>query len=334
MNVIDAIGNTPLVELSRVAAGLPVKVLVKCEHLNPGGSVKDRTARAIILDAEERGILPPGATLVEGTAGNTGVGIALIAAVRGYRCVCVLPEKMAADKRVALRQLGAEVIVTRNGPLSAPHNFRNVAARLAEERGWFLTNQFHNPANIGAHYGTARYRGTGQEILAQIQQAGFETLSAFVAAAATGGTITGVGRRMKEHDPKIQVVLADPVGSSLADWVNTGTLGPDGSYAVEGIGSGSVPGNLHRDVLDIGETVSDADAFAMVERLVKEEGLTVGGATGVNVIAALRVAARLRPGDPPVVTVATDHWDRYRSTPWMKEWMEREAASIQLPEPA
>ena len=333
MNIIDAIGNTPLVELARVAAGLPVKVFIKCEHQNPGGSVKDRTARGIVIDAEERGALVPGATLVEGTAGNTGVGLALIAAVRGYRCVFVLPEKMAVDKRIALRQLGAEVIITRNGPLSAPHNFRNVAARLAEERGWFLTNQFHNPANISAHYGTARYSGTGQEILEQIRQAGWPTLSAFVAASGTGGTITGVGRRMKEHDPAIQVVLADPIGSSLADWVNTGTLGPDGPFAVEGIGSGSVPGNLHRDVLDLAEKVSDADAFAMVERLAKEEGITAGGSTGVNVVAALRVAARLRPGDPPVVTVATDLWDRYRSTAWMRAWMEREAGSIQLPEP-
>jgi cysteine synthase len=329
MDVIDAIGNTPLVELTRVTAGLPVKVFIKCEHLNPGGSIKDRTARAIVLDAEERGALAPGATLVEGTAGNTGVGLALIASARGYRCVCVLPEKMAFDKRVALRALGAEVMITPNGPLSAPHNFRNVAARLAEERGWFLTNQFHNPANIGAHYGTAKHRGTGQELLDQIRQAGFDTVSAFVCASGTGGTLTGVGRRMKEHDPEIQVVLADPVGSSLADWVNTGTLGPDGPFAVEGIGSGSVPGNLHRDVLDLGEKVSDAEAFAMVERLVKEEGLTVGGSTGVNVVAALRVAARLPAGAPPVVTVAADLWDRYRSTAWMKAWMEREAASIE-----
>lgn len=333
MDVIDAIGNTPLVELRRVAAGLPVRVFIKCEHLNPGGSIKDRTARAIVLDAEERGQLAPGATMVEGTAGNTGVGLALIASVRGYRCVCVLPEKMALDKRVALRQMGAEVIITPNGPLSAPHNFRNVAARLAEEHGWFLTNQFHNPANLGAHYGTARYRGTGQEILDQVREAGFSTLGAFVCASGTGGTITGVGRRMKEHDPKIQVVLADPIGSSIADWINTGTLGPDGPYAVEGIGSGTVPGNLHRNVLDLGEKVADADAFAMVERLAKEEGLTVGGSTGVNVVAALRVAARLSPGDGPVVTIAADLWDRYRSTAWMKAWMEREAASIQLPAP-
>jgi cysteine synthase len=286
-----------------------------------------------VLDAEERGLLKPGATMIEGTAGNTGVGLALIASVRGYRLICVLPEKMAVDKRVALRQLGSEVIITQNGPLSAAHNFRNVAARLAEENGWFLTNQFHNPANLDAHYGTARYRGTGQEILEQVKQAGFRTLGAFVCSSGTGGTITGVGRRMKEHDPKILVVLADPVGSSIADWVNTGTLGPDGPYAVEGIGSGTVPGNLHRNVLDRGEKVADADAFAMVERLAKEEGLTVGGSTGVNVVAALRVAARLSPADGPVVTVAADLWDRYRSTAWMKAWMEREAAAVQLPAP-
>lgn len=333
MNVIDAIGNTPLIELARVSAGLPVKVLVKCEHLNPGGSIKDRTARAIVVDAEERGQLEPGATLIEGTAGNTGVGLALIAGVRGYRCICVLPEKMALDKRVALRQLGSEVIITRNAPLTNPDNFRNVAARLAEENGWFLTNQFHNPANISAHYGTTKYRGTGEEILAQVAQLGHSRIGAFVCSSGTGGTISGVGKRLKERDPRTQVVLADPVGSSIADWVNTGTLGPDGPFAVEGIGSGSVPGNLHRDVLDVGEKVTDAEAFAMVERLVKEEGLTVGGSTGVNVVAALRVAARMSPGDGPVVTIAADSWDRYRSTAWMRAWMEREAASITLPSP-
>ena len=333
MDVIEAIGNTPLIELKRVTAGLPVKVFIKCEHLNPGGSVKDRTARAIVLDAEARGQLRPGSTLIEGTAGNTGVGLALIASVRGYRCVCVLPEKMAADKRIQLRQLGSDVIVSRNAPLTNPQNFRNVAARLAEDNGWFLTNQFHNPANIGAHYGTPQFKGTGEEIIAQMKAAGEHTIGAFVCSSGTGGTITGVGKRMKEYDPRIQVVLADPVGSSLADWVNTGTLGPDGPFSVEGIGAGSVAGNLHREVLDYAEKISDAEAFAMVERLVKEEGLTVGGSTGVNVVAALRVAAR---GNllGPVVTVAADLWDRYRSTPWMKAWMEREAAAITLPPPA
>jgi cysteine synthase len=328
MDVIDAIGNTPLIQLKRVAAGLPVPVFIKCEHLNPGGSIKDRTARAIVLDAEDRGQLRPGATLIEGTAGNTGVGLALLAAARGYRLICVLPERMAIDKRVALRQLGAEVIITNNGPLTAPHNFRNVANRMAEDNGWFLTNQFHNPANLGAHYGTPRYKGTAQEILAQVQAAGFPTLGAFVMSSGTGGTISGSGRRLKEHDQAIQIVLADPIGSSIADWVTTGTLGPDGPYAVEGIGSGSVPGNLHREVLDSAEKVADAEAFAMVERLAKEESLTVGGSTGVNVVAALRVAARGGLGGP-VVTVACDQWDRYRSTAWMKAWTDREAALIE-----
>lgn len=331
MDLIDAIGNTPLIELRRVAAGLPVPVFIKCEHLNPGGSVKDRTARAIVLDAEARGALAPGATLVEGTAGNTGVGLALLAAARGYRCVCVLPARMAVDKRVALRQLGAEVIIARNAPLSSPDNFRNVAARLAQERGWFLTNQFHNPANLDAHYGSPRFRGTGEEILAQLAAAGHAAPGAFVSASGTGGTISGAGRRMKEHDPRTRVVLADPIGSSIADWIETGTLGPDGSYAVEGIGSGSVSGNLHRQWIDAAEKVADADAFAMVERLAKEEGLTVGGSTGVNVVAALRVAAR-GGLHGPVVTIACDLWDRYRSTAWMQAWMAREAAAIALPD--
>lgn len=327
MDVIEAIGNTPLIELKRVSAGLPVKVFIKCEHLNPGGSVKDRTARALIRDAEARGLLKPGATIIEGTAGNTGVGLALIASARGYRCICVLPERMAIDKRIQLRQLGSEVIITRNAPLSNPNNFRNVAARLAEENGWFLANQFFNPANLGAHYGTPEFKGTGEEIVAQLEAAGHPTIGAFVTSSGTGGTITGAGKRIKERHPEAKVVLADPVGSSLADWVNTGTLGPDGPYTVEGIGSGTVPGNLHRDALDYAEKVPDAESYAMVERLVKEEGLTVGGSTGVNVVAALRVAARggLRG---PVVTIAADLWDRYRSTAWMKAWMDREAAAV------
>jgi cysteine synthase len=331
MDVIQAIGNTPLIELKKVAAGLPNKVFIKCEHLNPGGSVKDRTARAIVLDAEAKGQLKPGSTMIEGTAGNTGVGLALLASARGYRLICVLPEKMAVDKRIALRQLGSEVVITKNGPLTAPHNFRNVAARLAETHGYFLTNQFHNPANISAHYGTEQFSGTGQEILAQMAALGYPTIGAFVASSGTGGTITGSGQRMKEHDANIKVVLADPVGSSMASWVNTGVLGPDGPFAVEGIGSGTVPGNLHRDVLDSAESIADAEAFAMVERLVKEEGLTVGGSTGVNVVAALRIAARPDLGGP-VVTIAADQWDRYKSTAWMQAWMAREAATITLPE--
>jgi cysteine synthase len=309
-DILQHIGDTPLVPLRRIAQGLPVPVLVKCEYLNPGGSVKDRIAKAIVDDAEARGVLHSGMTLIEATAGNTGVGLALVAAARGYRLVCVMPEKMSVDKRVALTSLGAQVIVTPNAPPSSPHNFRNVADRLAKENGWFLTDQFRNPANIRVHQET-----TGMEILEQTSG----LVGAFVAGAGTGGTITGVGRRLKAVLPQVRIILADPVGSALADWVETGTLGADGSYAVEGIGASQVPENLHRDVLDGAERVSDVESFDMVKRLVREEGLLVGGSAGTNVVAALRVAAR-GGLNGAVVTVLPDAWDRYRATPWMQAW--------------
>jgi len=310
MSILDRIGNTPLVPLSHIGAGLPVPVLAKCEHMNPGGSIKDRIAKAIVDDAEARGVLRPGMTLVEATAGNTGMGLALVAAVRGYHLVCVMPEKMSADKRVALGAAGAEVVITANAPPSSPENFRNVAKRMAEDRGWFLTDQFRNPANVRIHEQT-----TAAEIL---EQTGGR-VGAFVVGAGTGGTISGVGRRLKAALPRVRVVLADPVGSGLADWVETGHIGPDGSYAVEGIGGSEAPDNLHRDVIDAAERVSDADAFAMVKRLVREEGLLVGGSAGTNVVAAIRVATR-GGLDGPVVTVLPDGWDRYRAKPWMQDW--------------
>ncbi|MCC6876204.1 MAG: cysteine synthase family protein, partial [Sandaracinaceae bacterium] len=282
-DLLDTIGRTPLVPLRRVAAGLPVPVLVKCEHMSPGGSIKDRIAKAIIDDAEARGALRPGMTLIEATAGNTGVGLALVAAARGYSLVCVMPEKMSADKRLALASLGARVMVTPNAPPSSADNFRSVAMRLADEHGWFLTDQFRSPANVRVHEDT-----TGEEILAQTGGA----VAAFVAGAGTGGTISGVGRKLKAHRASIRVVRAAPIGSALADWVETGRPGPDGSYAVEGIGGSEPPANLHRDVIDAAERVSDEESFAMVKRLVREEGLLVGGSAGTNVVAALRVAAR------------------------------------------
>lgn len=308
--LLQHIGNTPLVPLGRIARGLPVPVLVKCEHLNPGGSVKDRIALAIVDDAEARGVLRPGMTLIEATAGNTGVGLALVAAARGYSLVCVLPEKMSVDKREALAALGAQVIVTPNAPLSSPDNFREVARRLAEANGWFLTDQFRNPANVRVHEDT-----TGRELL---EQTGGR-IGAFVAGAGTGGTISGVGRRLKSVLPSVRIVLADPIGSALAHWVEAGTPGPDGSYAVEGIGSSEPPANLHRDVIDAAERVSDEESFAMVKRLVREEGLLVGGSSGTNVVAALRVAAR-GGLNGPVVTMLPDGWDRYRAQPWMRGW--------------
>lgn len=308
--ILQQIGGTPLVALERVARGLPVPVLVKCEHMNPGGSVKDRIALAIVEDAEARGALRPGMTLIEATAGNTGVGLALVAAARGYGLVCVMPEKMSADKRVALASLGAQIVITPNAPPKSPDNFRNVASRMAEERGLFLTDQFNNPANVRVHEET-----TAVEILEQTGG----IVGAFVAGAGTGGTISGVGRRLKSALPRVKIILADPVGSSLADWVETGSLGPDGAYAVEGIGGSEAPMNLHRAVIDGAERVSDADSFAMARRLAREEGLLVGGSAGTNVVAALRVAAR-GDLDGPVVTLLPDAWDRYRAKPWMQEW--------------
>lgn len=308
MSALGAIGRTPLVPLARLGAGLRVPVLAKCEHLNAGGSVKDRLALAIVDDAEARGALAPGATMVEATAGNTGMGLALVAAARGYSLVCVLPEKMSVDKRTALKQLGARVIVTPDAPPTSPDNFRNVARRLAEEHGWYLTNQFETPVNAQAHE-----RTTGPELADQVAS----PIGAFVACAGTGGTISGVGRFLKATQKGVRVVLADPVGSGYADWVEKGVLGPDGPYAVEGAGGSAAPGNLHREVIDWAERVADEESFAMVRRLVREEGLLVGGSSGLAVVAALRVAAR---GDlvGPVVVILPDSWDRYRAQPWMQ----------------
>jgi cysteine synthase len=306
--LLDHVGRTPLVPLSRLAAGLPVPVLAKCEHLNPGGSVKDRLATAIVRDAEARGVLRPGDTIVEATAGNTGLGLAMVAAIRGYRLVCVMPEKMSTDKRQALLSAGAEVVITPNAPLDSPDNFQNVARRLAIERGYFLADQFNNPANLRVHLET-----TGPEIAAAGR------IAAFVAGAGTGGTITGVGRYLREHQPWARVVLADPVGSGLAGWVSTGTPGPDAPYAVEGIGQSRPPSLLDRAVIDAAESVTDDESFAIARRLHREEGLFVGGSSGTAVAAALRVAATLAPGAGAVVVLLPDLWDRYRSKPWMQQ---------------
>jgi cysteine synthase len=308
-SILDRIGNTPLVRLVRVAATCPVPVLGKCEFLNPGGSGKDRIARAIVEDGERRGILRPGATLVEATAGNTGVGLALLAAARGYRLVCVMPEKMSADKRTALAALGAEVVVTPNAPPTDPRNFQHVARRLAAERGWFLTDQFAHPANPRVHEET-----TGPEILAQCGG----RVGAFVCGVGTGGTITGVGRFLKSRVPGVRVVLADPVGSRLAHLVDPAMPDHDAGYAVEGIGGSVCPAVCDLSVIDGAERVTDEESFAMTGRLLREEGLLVGGSSGTAVAAALRVAARGELSGPVVVLLA-DSWDRYFSKPWMQQ---------------
>ena len=306
-SILDRIGNTPMVRLQRLGAGLPVPVLGKCEFLNPGGSVKDRIARAIVDDAERQGLLKPGMTLVEATAGNTGVGLALVAAVRGYRLACVLPAKMSAEKVAALTALGAEVIIVPNAPPSSPDNFQNVARRLAAERGWFLTDQFGHPANPRVHEAT-----TGPEVL---EQCGGR-VGAFVSGVGTGGTITGVGRFLRQHCPGARSVLADPVGSRLAHLVDQTHPDLDAAYQVEGIGGSVVPAVCDLSVIDAAERVSDTESFAMAARLLREEGLLVGGSSGTAVAAALRVAAR--GCDGPVVAVLADSWDRYLSRPWLQ----------------
>lgn len=307
-SILDRIGNTPLVRLNRVAADCPVPVYGKCEFLNPGGSGKDRIALAIVNDAEQQGVLRPGMTLVEATAGNTGIGLALVAAVRGYHLVCVLPEKMSEDKRAALRAAGAEVIVTANAPPHDPRNFQQVARRLAAERGWFLTDQFAHPANPRVHEET-----TGPEIL---ELCGGQ-VGAFVCGVGTGGTISGVGRFLKARAPGVRVVLADPVGSRLAHLADPAHPDHDASYLVEGIGGSIPPPVLDLSVVDAAERITDEESFAMTLRLIREEGLLVGGSSGTAVVAALRVAASgTIPG--PVVALLADSWDRYQSRPWMQ----------------
>jgi cysteine synthase len=307
-SLLDRIGRTPLVPLGRIGAGLPVPILAKCEHLEPGGSIKDRIALAIVDDAEERGVLKRGATLIEATAGNTGVGLALVAAVRGYRLVCVMPEKMSADKRSTLAALEATVLVTANAPPSDPRNFVNVARRLAEENGWFLTDQFANPANPRIHE-----RTTGPEVF---EQTGGQ-IGAFVAGAGTGGTLTGVSRYLKPRVPNVRIVLADPVGSRLAHLVNPAHPDEDAPYQIEGIGGSIVPETLDLSALDDAERITDDESFAMTGRLWREEGLLVGGSSGTAVAAAVRVAARGEV-QGPVVVVLADSWDRYYAKPWMQ----------------
>ncbi len=305
--ILDRIGRTPLVRLARLAEGLPVPVLAKCEHLNPGGSVKDRIALAIVTDAEDRGRLAPGSTLVEATAGNTGIGLAIVAASRGYGLVCVMPEKMSLDKRRALQVLGARVVIVPNAPPDDPRNFQRHARRLAEENGWFLVDQFANPANPGVHE-----RTTAVEL---DEQTG-GSIGAFVAGAGTGGTLTGVGRYFRSRGRRVRVVLADPAGSSLAEWVRSRRLGPDSAYLVEGIGASAVPENFDASVVDEAIEIPDHESFATTRRLLREEGLLVGGSSGTAVAAALRVAARGDVGGP-VVALLADSWDRYLSRDWM-----------------
>ena len=313
-SILEAIGWTPLVRLNRVARGLRTPVLAKAEQMNPGGSVKDRIGLAIIEAAERSGALQPGGTIVEGTSGNTGMGLAIAAAIKGYRCVFTIPDKMSSEKIKLLRAFGAEVVVvpTAVPPDHPEYYVQKAKAIVAATPGAILADQHFNPVNPDAHY-----RTTGPEIWEQTEG----KVTHFVCSPGTGGTVSGVGRFLKEKNPKVRVIAPDPVGSIYKDYAETHRKGEGFPYKVEGIGGDKIPTSLHFDVVDEFVQVADKDAFRMARRLTREEGLFVGGSTGMNVHVALDVARRLDDPDALVVTILCDTGERYVSKVYDDEWM-------------
>jgi cystathionine beta-synthase len=305
-SILSTIGRTPLIPLRRLAAGLPARILAKVESLNPGGSIKDRVGVAMVEEAEGRGWLRPGGTIIEATAGNTGVGLALAAAVKGYRCIFVLPDKMSGEKIRLLKAYGAEIVITPTSvPPDSPESYNGVADRLAREiPGGWRPNQFANLANPEVHY-----RTTGPEIWEQSEG----RVTAFVAGVGTGGTISGVGRYLKERNPEIRVIGADPEGSILSGDAPR-------PWKVEGIGEDFVPKTLNGQVVDEWIRVSDAESFRTARELARREGLLVGGSTGTAVAAALRYARRLSPEDV-VVALCPDTGRNYLSKFHDDDWM-------------
>ncbi len=305
-NALEAIGHTPLVRLNKVVDGAPCLVLAKIEYVNPGGSVKDRPAVAMLDAAEGQGLLKPGGTIVEPTSGNTGTGLAMAAAIRGYRCILVMPDKMSREKIDLLRAYGADVVITpTNAPADSPESYYGVANRLASEiPGAFQPNQFHNHFNPEAHYHT-----TGPEIW---EQTGGE-ITHFVAGLGTGGTISGTARYLKEKNPAIHVVGADPEGSIYSGDIPR-------SYAVEGIGMNYLPETVDLRVIDEMVRVSDRDSFLMARRIAREEGLLVGGSSGTAAVAAVKLAKTLS-ADAIVVVILPDSGRGYMSKIFNDDWM-------------
>ena len=315
-SVLDTIGWTPMIRISRVTRGIRTPVLAKAEFFNPGGSLKDRIGLPIIEAAERDGRLKPGGTIVEATSGNTGVGLAIAAALKGYRCVFTMPDKMSHEKVRLLKAFGAEVIITPTAvPPDHPENYLVVAKRIASETpNSLFANQFYNDANPAAHYAT-----TGPEIWEQTEG----RVTHFVFAAGTGGTISGVGRFLKEKNPKIQIIAGDPVGSILAEtWRTKGQGKFEGvPYKIEGIGQDKIPGTLDLGVIDEFMTVSDKESFTMARRLTREEGLFVGGSSGLIAHVALTVARRIDDPDACMVMLLPDTGERYLSKLYSDEWM-------------
>jgi len=307
-----AVGNTPLIRLAKLSDETGCEILGKAEFLNPGGSVKDRAALYIVRDAEKRGTLKAGGTVVEGTAGNTGIGLAHICAARGYRCVIVIPDNQSQEKMDLLRVLGAEVRPVPPKPYRDPDNYQKIAGRLAEELpNAIWAQQFDNVVNRQAHYET-----TGPEIWRDTEG----RVDAFVSAVGTGGTLAGTARFLKEKKPAVKIVLADPVGSALYSWVKTGELKAEGSSITEGIGTTRITANFEGTPVDDAVRVDDQAAVSMVYRLLREEGLYVGGSTGINVAAAVEAAKALGPGHT-IVTLLCDRGSLYFQRLFNPQWL-------------
>jgi len=306
---IGSIGNTPLIELRSASAATGCRILGKAEFLNPGGSVKDRAALAIIQDAEAKGLLQPGGIIVEGTAGNTGIGIALVANARGYRTVIVIPETQSQEKKDMLRLCGADLRQVAAVPYRDPNNYVHVSERMAKElamahrQGAIWANQFDNTANRMGHYQT-----TGPEIWRQTDG----KVDGFVSAVGTGGTLAGVGLYLKEQNPKIRIALADPMGAALYSYYTKGELKSEGSSITEGIGQGRITKNLEGAPVDVAYQIPDEEALPLIFALLKEEGLCLGGSTGINIAGAIRLAKDLGPGHT-IVTLLADSGTRYQT---------------------
>ena len=309
---VGAIGRTPLIRLAGLSAETGCEIYGKAEFLNPGGSVKDRAALYILRDAERRGVLRPGGTVIEGTAGNTGIGLAHLCAARGYRCIVVIPETQSPEKMERLRMLGAEVRAVPAKPYADPDNYQKIAGRLAAETpNAIWANQFDNLANRQAHYET-----TGPEIWADT--AG--RLNVFVCATGTGGTLAGVSRFLKERSPHVKIVLADPHGSGLYHYIKHHEVKAEGNSITEGIGSTRVTANLEGTLIDDAVRVDDQTCVDIVYRLLREEGLFVGGSSGINVGAAVALAKQLGPGHT-IVTLLCDRGDLYFQRLFNAKWL-------------
>jgi len=310
---VATVGNTPLIRLNSFSEETSCEILGKAEFLNPGGSVKDRAALYMIKDAEEKGVLRPGGTVVEGTAGNTGIGLAHICNAKGYKCLIIIPNTQSQEKMDALRALGAEVRPVPAVPYKDPNNYVKLSGRIAAEmENAIWANQFDNLANRCAHYET-----TGAEIWTQTDG----KVDAWVTSTGTGGTFAGVAMYLKEKNPQIKCVVADPMGSGLYSYIKTGKINIEGDSITEGIGNSRITANMEGAPADDAIRIDDQEAIRVVYQLLRQDGLFMGGSTGINVAAAVALAKQMGPGHT-IVTILCDSGSRYQSRIFNPEWLQ------------